>query len=41
MGNVVTRNVSKKILSPTLKKMNKRVKKLGKNYQDKIDDIFR
>lgn len=41
MGNVVTRNVSNKILSPTLNKMDRGMNKLGKNYQDKIDDIFR
>lgn len=41
MGNVVTKNASKKILSPTLNKMDRGVKKVGKNYQQKIDDIFR
>ncbi len=41
MGNVVTRNASNKILSPTLNKMDIGMNKLGKNYQDKIDDIFR
>lgn len=41
MGNVVTKNASNKILSPTLKKMDRGMNKLGKNYQDKIDDIFR
>lgn len=41
MGNVVTRNASNKILSPTLNKMDRGMEKLGKNYQDKIDDIFR
>lgn len=41
MGNVVTRNVSNKILSPTLNKMDRGMNKLGRNYQDKIDDIFR
>ena len=41
MGNIVTRNASNKILSPTLNKMDRGINKLGKNYQDKIDDIFR
>lgn len=41
MGNVVTRNVSNKILSPTLNKMDRGMDKLGKKYQDKIDDLFR
>ena len=41
MGNGVTRSASNKILSPTLKKMDRGMNKLGKNYQDKIDDIFR
>ena len=41
MGNVVTRNASNKILSPTLNRLDKGMNKLGKNYQDKIDDIFR
>ena len=41
MGNVVTRSVSNKILSPTLNKMDRGINKLGKNYQDKIDDMFR
>lgn len=41
MGNVVTRNVSNKILSPTLNKMDRGMNKLGKNYQHKIDDMFR
>lgn len=41
VGNRVTRKVSKKILSPTLRKIDKGISKLGKNYQDKVDDIFR
>ena len=41
MGNVVTRNASKKILSPTLNRMDRGMNKLGKKYQDKIEDIFR
>lgn len=41
MGNVVTRNVSNKILSPTLNMVDRGMNKLGRNYQDKIDDIFR
>lgn len=41
MGNVVTRNASNKILSPILNKMDRGMNKLGKNYQDKIADIFR
>ena len=41
MGNKVTKNVSDKILSPTLNKMDRGISKLGKNYQDKIDNIFR
>lgn len=40
-GNVITRNVSKKILSPTLNKMERGTNKLGKKYQDKIDNMFR
>ena len=41
MGNVVTKNASNKILSPVLDKMDKGMNKLGKNYQNKIDYIFR
>lgn len=41
MGNVVTKNASNKILSPILDKMDKGMNKLGKNYQNKIDYIFR
>ena len=41
MGNVVTRSASNKILSPALNKMDRGMNKLGRNYQDKIDDIFR
>ena len=41
MGNVVTRTASNKILSPTLNKMDKGINKLGKKYQNKIDDMFR
>ena len=41
VGNIVTKNVSNKILSPRLNKIDRRMNKLGKNYQDKIDDIFR
>ena len=41
MGNTVTKNVSNKILSPVLNKSDKGIKKRGKNYQNKIDDIFR
>ena len=41
MGNVVTRNASNKILSPTLNIMDRGMNKLGRKYQDKIDDIFR
>ena len=41
MGNVVTRNASNKILSPTLNMVDRGMNNLGKNYQDKIDDIFR
>lgn len=40
-GNVITRNVSNKILSPTLNKMERGTNKLGKKYQDKIDNMFR
>lgn len=40
-GNAVTRTASNKILSPTLNKLDRGINKLGKNYQDKIDDIFR
>lgn len=39
VGNVVTKNVSNKILSPTLNKIDIGIKNVGKNYQDKIDDI--
>jgi uncharacterized protein YjgD (DUF1641 family) len=41
MGNMVTRNASNKVLSPVLNKMDRGLNKLGKNYQDKIDDMFR
>lgn len=41
IGNVVTKSASDKILSPTLKQMDRGISKLGKNYQSKIDDIFR
>lgn len=41
VGNMVTRNVSNRILSPTLRQMDRGVGKIGKKYQDKIDDIFR
>ena len=41
MGNTVTKNVSNKILSPVLNKSDKGMKNLGRNYQNKIDDIFR
>ena len=41
MGNVVTKNASNKILSPTLTKADRTVGKLGRKYQDKIDDMFR
>ena len=40
-GNVVTRTVSNKILSPMLNGVDKGMKNLGKNYQNKIDTIFR
>lgn len=41
IGNIVTRYASNKILSPTLNKMDRGMNKLGKKYQDKIDDVFR
>jgi hypothetical protein len=41
VGSAVTRNASNKILSPILKNMDRGMDKLGKNYQDKVDDIFR
>lgn len=41
MGNVVTKTASNKILSPTLNLADRGINKLGKNYQNKIDDIFR
>ena len=41
IGNLITRSASNKILSPTLNKLDRGMNKLGKNYQDKIDDIFR
>lgn len=40
-GSTITRSVSDKILSPTLHSMDRGMNKLGRNYQDKIDDIFR
>lgn len=40
-GNTVTRNVSNRILSPALYKADIGMYKLGKKYQNKIDDIFR
>lgn len=41
IGNVVTKNVSNKILSPALNKIDKNINKLGKKYQGKIDYMFR
>lgn len=41
MGNGVTKNVSDKVLSPTLNKLDKGIGKVGKKYQSKIDDIFK
>ena len=41
MGNKVTKTASKKILSPTLNKMDRGMAKMGDKYQDKIDDMFR
>lgn len=41
VGNVVTKSASDKILSPTLKYVDRGISNLGKNYQNKIDDIFR
>ena len=41
MGNMVTINASNKVLSPVLNKMDRGLNKLGKKYQDKIDDMFR
>ena len=40
-GNTVTRNVSNRILSPVLYKADIGMYKLGKKYQNKIDDMFR
>ncbi len=40
-GNVVTRNVSNKILSPTLNTMDRGMKTLGRKYQDKVDNMLR
>lgn len=40
-GNVVTRNVSNRILSPTLNTMDRGMKTLGKKYQDKVDNMLR
>ena len=40
-GNVVTRSVCNKILSPTLRKIDRGMGKIGRKYQDKIDGIFR
>ena len=41
VGNTVTRNVSDKILRPTLKNVDKSLKDIGKDYQDTVDDFFR
>ena len=41
MGNAVTRTASNKILSPALTNIDRSIHKLGKNYQNKIDDMFR
>ena len=41
VGHAVTRKASHKILSPTLYKMDRGMNKIGKNYQHKIDDMFR
>ena len=41
MGSNVTRDVSRRILSPTLHKMDRGMGDMGKNLQDKIDDMFR
>lgn len=40
-GNVVTRNVSNRILSPTLNTMDRGMKTLGRKYQDKVDNMLR
>ena len=40
-GNVVTRNVSNRILSPTLNTMDRGMKTLGKKYQDKVENMLR
>lgn len=40
-GNVVTRNVSNRILSPTLNTVDRGVKTLGRKYQDKVDNMLR
>ena len=40
VGNIVTKNVGEKILSPLSQHMDKGVKSLGSKYQDKIDDMF-
>lgn len=41
LGNVVTKSVSDKVLSPVLVKMDKGVGNIGKNTQSKIDGMFR
>ena len=41
MGNVITRNVSNKILSPALNKLDRGIEKTGDKAQQKIDNYFR
>ena len=41
MGNVITRVVSNKILSPLLNKTDRGIKSLGNKYQRKVDQMMR
>lgn len=41
IGNIVTRNISYDILSPALNSMHRNIKRTGRNYQDKVDDMFK
>ncbi len=41
LGTTVTRGVSNIVLRPALHELDKGAMKLGKNYQDKIDDLFK
>lgn len=41
VSNKVTRTVSNNVISPALHGLDKGIKNLGKNYQSKIDGVFR